>query len=185
MQLRNSVIKSYLQERALKKAISRVNRDRQFVSFSKATQIGLVCTVDSEKDWKTTLEFAKTLQTQGAKVWILGVFYGNLKPLWVVETIAHSLCSETEMNFYGLPGGVVVHDFIARPLDMLIDISSAPNFQCRYISALSQARFKVGESHPLNMAYYDYLLQIKSELSFEERLRQIVHYINLIHTNHE
>lgn len=185
MQLKNSAIKTYLQERALKKALLNEHRNRQFVSLSNAAHIGLVCIVDNERNWRAILDFSKTLQQYGGRVWILGVFYGNLKPLWMVETIAHSLCSETEMNIYGLPRGVMVNDFIHRPLDILIDVSSAPNFQCRYISALSRARFKIGESHPANMAYYDYLLQIKQELSFEEKFKQIIHYIDLIHTEHE
>ena len=55
--------------------------------------------------------------------------------------------SNTELNWYGKPQGMVIDNFLSEDYDILIDLSLKKFYPLTYLAVASPAKFKVGRYH--------------------------------------
>ena len=109
----------------------------------------------------------------------MGVFYGNLKPLWFIETLNITLCTDKELGLMQIPTGMHVTEFLSKEFDMLVNFSIKEDFAPFYIAALSKAKFKIAIDTENNRKHFDLLLKLK-EVNMKEYRNQIIHYLSKI-----
>lgn len=71
---------------------------------------------------------------------------------------ANSLALE-DLNWWGIPKPEKVGDFMEMQLDLLLCLAAEKNYAVDYITALSQAKFKIGSSEKDN-SYFDLNIKI-------------------------
>jgi len=82
----------------------------------------------------------------------------------------------TDLNWWGLPKPGKTDDFIGINFDLLINISLNQNFILDYITALSQANFKVGSS-PNVSNYFDLNINIAEKDDVMYLVKQQIFYL--------
>lgn len=172
-------IRRFVQSFVLKAKLKQHQREKQVSSLNSAKTVGIVCLVDKEINWDIMKSLIEEFQDKKAKVEILGVFYGNLKPLWFIETLNITLCTDKELGLMQIPTGMHVTEFLSKEFDMLVNFSIKEDFAPFYIAALSKAKFKIAIDTENNRKHFDLLLKLK-EVNMKEYRNQIIHYLSKI-----
>ncbi len=174
-------IRGLIQLLVLKAKLKQYSRERKISSFDSAKTVGVVCLVDKEENWNEIKRVIKEFQDKGAKVEVMGIFYGNVKPLWFIETLNVTLCSDKELGLSQIPTGVHVNEFLKTPFDLFINFSITDKFAPFYLAVLSKAKFKIAIDNSTNLKYFDMLLKI-DKLDMKEYCNQLIHYLSRINT---
>lgn len=172
-------IRSFVQSFVLKTKLKQHEREKQMSSLDTAKMVGIVCLVDNEGNWNIIKTVIREFQNKGAKVEVMGIFYGNLKPLWYIETLNVTLCTDKELGFFQIPTSTHVSEFLSKSFDLLINFSIKDNFAPFYLAALSKAKFKIGIDTETNRKHFDMLLKLE-EINMNEYRDQLVHYLSKI-----
>jgi len=172
-------VRSFIQLFVLKTKLKQHDREKQISSLNSAKTVGIVCLVDLEDNWKIIQNVIKEFQEKGAKVEVMGIFYGNVKPLWFIETLNVTLCTEKELGISQIPSGMHISEFLASKFDLLINFSINEKFAPFYISALSNAKFKIGLDTKQNRNHFDMLLNI-NDVDIKEYKNCLMHYLSQI-----
>ena len=166
-------IRHTIQSLVLKIKLKRHTREIAMSSMNAAKTVGVVCLVDKETNWNEIKKVIKEFQEKGAKVEVMGVFYGNVKPLWYIETLNVTLCTDKELGLTQIPTGMHVREFV------LINFSIKEAFAPFYLAALSKARFKIALDSDKNRNHFDMLLKLE-DINMEEYQKQLIHYLSKI-----
>lgn len=172
-------LRRFIQALVLKVKLKQHNREKKVSSFSSAKTVGIVCLVDKETNWDTIKSLIRSFHDQKTKVEVMGVFYGNLKPLWFIETLNVTLCSDKELGLMQIPKGSHIDEFLSRDFDLLINLSLADDFAPFYLAALSKAKFKIALDTEENRKHFDLLLKLE-QINMNEYKNQLVHYLSII-----
>ena len=172
-------IRSFIQLFVLKTKLKQHDREKEMSSLNSAKTVGIVCLVDLEDNWKIIQDVIKEFQAKGAKVEVMGVFYGNVKPLWFIETLNVTLCTEKELGIFQIPTGMHITEFLSTKFDLLINFSIKDKFAPFYIAALSSAKFKIGLDSEQNRNHFDMLLKLE-QTDIKEYKNHLMHYLSQI-----
>lgn len=172
-------IRDTIQSLVFKIKLRKHNREKQMSSMNAARSVGVVCLVDKEANWNEVKKVIKEFQDRGAKVEVMGVFYGNVKPLWYIETLNVTLCTDRELGLLQIPTGMHLKEFISKEFDVLINFSITDHFAPFYIAALSKAKFKIAIDSDKHRNHFDMLLKLE-DVNMEEYQKQLIHYLSKI-----
>lgn len=172
-------IRNTIQSLVLKIKLKQHHREREMSSMNVAKTVGVVCLVDKETNWNEIKKVTKEFQEKGAKVEVMGVFYGNVKPLWYIETLNVTLCTDKELGLSQIPTGMHVSEFIEKEFDVLINFLITDDFAPFYIAALSKAKFKIAIDNEKNRNHFDMLLKLE-DINMGEYQKQLIHYLSNI-----
>ena len=87
--------------------------------------------------------------------------------------------SRKDLNLYFLPQTSFINDFIEKPFDILIDLSTNYNFPLHYICSLSKAKYKIGRQQPL-YTNFDLMIDISKENNVEALIENIKYYVPVL-----
>jgi len=172
-------IRQFIQSIVFKTKLKQHQREKQISSLNSAKTVGIVCLVDNEINWNNIKTAIKEFQDKGAKVEVMGVFYGNLKPLWFIETLNVTLCSDKELGLMQIPTGMHLDEFLSKEFDLLINFSITEHFAPFYIAALSKAKFKIALDTQINRNHFDLLLKLE-KTNMNDFKEQLIHYLSEI-----
>jgi hypothetical protein len=113
----------------------------------------------------------------------LGYFAGNNLPNQFTAVRYLSIVKKEELNLFYHPVSVDTHSFVNNRFDVLIDINFKKLLPLLYISSLSNAGFKVGlfDSETRDTPF-DLMMDLKSPVSVEDYLNQVVYYLEMINS---
>jgi len=86
-----------------------------------------------------------------------------------------------DLSPFFVPKTRELRQFMQRPFSILIDLNSQKNFPLEYISTISSAKFKVGMKGGYHDDICDLILNVDENTEMEELIKQIKHYLNMIH----
>ena len=166
-------LRSYVHKYMLQKELRFHKPDRQITNIADARDVGIL--LDATDPDRTNLinQLADSLRTQFRKVHILG-FYNYPKP---ALNLNFQHFHNKQLNWYLEPQGHIVEEFMNRKFDVLINAYTGENLQLEYISALSNAKYRIGVYEPSKTYLSDVLLDTKSPNDLRGFVEQVKHYI--------
>jgi len=169
LQLLRSRVHKYM----LQKELRFHKPDRQITNITEARDIGIL--VDATDTDRTALanQLADSLRTQFRKVHILG-FYNFPKP---ALNLNFPHFHKKNLNWFLEPQGHLVDEFMERKFDVLINAYTGENLPLEYISALSNAKYRIGLYDPTKMYLGDVLLDTPDPSDLRRFVDQVKHYI--------
>ena len=174
-------IKSTLQSLTLKAKVKKNQRFKKVCNMAEAKSVGFVCYFEEEDQWKTIQPAVQTFQNSGAKVMVLGIYPGKVKPLWYVETMNTLMCSLSEFGLTGIPKGQKIDDFLNERFDILINCDLSEHFTTDYLSMLSNAGFRVAADTEKNRKHFDLLIKME-EADLRLFIEQTLFYLSSFKT---
>lgn len=169
-------IRKYFGKRSLKSELQKVSRVKRPVNLKNADSIGIIYLLSDEEEYNRVTNFTKTLQDQGKKVHVIGLYHYNRIPVFYIPKLSYDLLLPKDVDMFFRPTAAFVSRFLSEPFDMLIDLSSPDNFTLHYIASLSVAGFKIGRKIDDRALPYDIMIDTGPETSSQELIDQIVHY---------
>lgn len=176
-------IREKFYQRILLQTVSRLKRDKNFVSFPNVTTIGIIYDASTEAQHRSITNFVKDLQNEQKKIKSLG--YVNLKkmPEYCFPQLIFEFCNSRSFRWNLKPSLQNLKDFAANDFDLLIDFTPSSFYQIKNIVAGSPAHFKVGRYVEKFIELYDLMIQVDDHTPLDEVLKHTYFYLKMINNN--
>ena len=168
--LEMNFIKKYVTKKYV--AENKPVRDIVVTSLQKAKRVGILCKITDEDSYKDIYAVFSSIQSADRSVNMLGYIDDKEVPFYCLQQFSADYFCNKDLNWYGKPEKVQIHDFMNLDFDILIDFTHEPVDVIRLILSLSPAHFIVG-SAPENKEFYDLIISSESPLSNAELLKNI------------
>ncbi len=177
----NKAIRSRLGKIHFMKELKKVRHKREVVSFDEANKIGLLYDATDEKDFEAVKSYVKSIRTNFKKD-ILAMGFVDKKELPQAQFAQYGLdfFTKKDLNFKMIPVNPIVQNFIDAKFDILINLNSGKCFPLYYISAMSNARFRVGRYLRSAVDSYDMMVEIKGDPGIKTVIQEIEHFLKVI-----
>lgn len=166
-------LKSKLAYRALNSRRNMVEREKKVVNLDSAQSIGILWEPDQENEF---VKIKNELYLAGIKT--SGLCYYPMKKAVVPEDVSGFTRKQTSW-WLEIPKAQLVEDFIHQKFDILIDLTGQQTFPVQFITALSEASFKVGYAGTAEN-YFDLNIEFQEKPTPTQLADQILYYLKRI-----
>lgn len=162
-------IRQYFYKNSLDKQLSS-KRGTVFktITFENAKTIAFLFDANDLNLRKVILKYAADLKKQGKKITLLGFMENTHEN----QNYTYSYYNLKNIDWANRPKGEVIDEFVKQEFDILMTTYLQTNLHTEYISALSNACFKVGPVAK-NPKVYDLMIDAGEKMNLLEFLRQI------------
>lgn len=170
-----------IRRKKLIRDLKHVQRDKRIENIDEVKTIGLICRLDNEPNWNVLYHFAKVMENQGKRVYIIALQEQEIN--FVVTHQATYICrTKTDINFWGLPSSDALKPFIANHYDLLIDTIGEENFFSQYIALRTDASLKVVYATPSEdpTEIFDLIIRGDGRVELKGFFNNIVEYLSMI-----
>lgn len=172
--------KSKIANLLLKNKLAKLRRNIQSFGLGSAKQIGIVYHYNSHQQDEEVRSFARFLKEERITVETLCYISSKEHMDKVKSELNYNYFYKKELNWLQLPQKKDCLRFISKEFDILIDLSTKTHLPIKYITSLSKAHFKVGESSAYKNEQCDLTIDISNNKNQTFLIEQIKHYLSLI-----
>lgn len=165
-------LKSRIANRILSSKLDSVNREKKVFNLDLASSAGILWEFDQKESFDL---IEKELNKAGIKT--NGLCYFPLKKAVIPEGVTGFTRKETSWS--EIPKTNLAEDFVRQKFDILIDLTVQKYFPVVYLTALSEAAFKVGYSGEAEN-YFDLNIEFKEKPETGQLADQILYYLKRI-----
>lgn len=164
------------------KRLRKLHRRKKFNNLRNAHKIGIVWAGDQPDDFNAITKFHQEMQAIGIQVDILCYYPGKVLPDKFTAFRYLNCFKRSDLNFFFFPQPREVIEFMNTPYEILIDINFRKHFPLYFITALSQAEFKIGAGATIDPEVLDMTIEIPVSERIEYYLEQVKFYLEMINT---
>jgi hypothetical protein len=110
------------------------------ITPNEAQTVALIFDATKPENRKVVGDFADKLRSKGKKVTLFGFFENKNQPI----SLTYGVFNTKNVSWKGIPSGDEVEHFLAGQFDLLYDLSLGQSLPLEWISALANAKFKIG-----------------------------------------
>lgn len=172
-------IKHWFGNWKLKRSDLEKKRVRQVHNLKTANKITVLFDATEVKDILLVKNFVNDLSTGKELVTALGYVNEKDKSFEHMSTLHFDFFSNTDLNWYGKPEGMVIENFLKEEYDILIDLSLVNFYPLTYMAVASPAKFKVARLRN-DVEVFDLTINNERDQSLAALIKEIKHYLNRI-----
>ena len=156
-------------------------------NLAHCVKVGIVYFAEDEKAHMDVRNYVKKMKDELGlhKIQCLGYFDGKELPFHLHAKLNFDAFCQKDLNWYRIPGGNTVNNFIAEEHDVLIDLTMDDHLPLQYIVAKSRARFKVGRFTEANKRCLDMMIDTAGAHSLPQLIANIDRYLLMINARVE
>jgi hypothetical protein len=166
-------LKSKIANRILNSKLSSSNREKKVFNLDSAQSVGILWENDQREAF---VKVENELYLAGIKT--SGLCYFPQRKAVIPEEINGFSKKQTSWCFE-IPKTKLAEDFIHQKFDILIDLTGQKSFPMVYITALSEAAFKIGYSSN-SVNYFDLNIEFQVQPDADQLATQILYYLKRI-----
>ncbi|NQU85031.1 MAG: hypothetical protein HQ541_04655 [Mariniphaga sp.] len=144
----------------------KIRRQVKLFNFENAKRVGVLWHLDDKEGFLYISDFLKKKQVISRYLCYTGTSS---------EVIANSF-GKKETNFFGFPKKGVANSFMEVEYDLLVNISVNDCFPLKFVTALTNAHFKIGTDTGSDN-YFDLSIKIEDNKNSLYLVKQQIHYI--------
>ena len=164
----------------LKKKSKHVKRNKRINNFTTAGSAGIIFNCRNEEEFTAVKEFREFLESESIKADVIGYISDKVVPDHYLLRTGYNFFCQKDLTWYYKPNMPFIDDFIRMEYDILFDLSLKEFFPVNFIVKLSPSAYKVGRYQDTEK--YDLMIDIKEEESVSYLIKQIKHYLSILHT---
>lgn len=176
------IVKDFRRKQVLRE-MKNAPREKKIDNIDEVKTIGVICSLDSEQHWNILYHFAKVMESQGKKVSIMALLPKDQEIGFVITHQATYICrSKTDFNFWGIPFGESIREFVDKQYDLLIDTFGEENFFSQYIALRTTASLKVAYATPAEdpSEIFDLIIRGEGQLELKDFFNHVIEYLGMI-----
>ncbi len=174
-------IKEWLGRRAL---LKEAKPDRRPVAknLGQSVKVGIIYFVADETAHNQVRNYVKKIKEELGitKIMALGYFDQKETPFYLHAKLNFDVFCVKNLNWYRIPSGNVVQNFISEEYDVLIDLTVRDMLPLQYVLAKSKARFKVGRLSDTNAHFLDMMVDTAGADSLPQLIANLNRYLMMI-----
>jgi hypothetical protein len=163
----------------MRRRLKNRKREKSMYSFESSKIIGVVFKTDTQSDFELVKRFLQFLNEQDNKVVALCYIDTKKVPDYYLLRKGFNFFSRADLNLFFMPKTNFILDFMEKPFDILIDLSTDNNFPLNYVSSISKAKLKIGKQQK-NRNCFDIMIDTSKQNSVEALIEQIKHYVPVL-----
>ena len=165
-------LKSRIANRILSSELSSVSRDKRVSNLDSATSAGILWEIGQKESFD---RIEKELKNAG--ITSVGLCYFPHKNSLIPDHIKGF--SKKHTSWSEVPKTELTEDFIHQKFDILIDLTGQKHFPVVYLTALSEATFKIGYAGR-SQNYFDLNIDFQQTPEASQLAEQILYYLKRI-----
>ncbi|HRO38624.1 MAG TPA: hypothetical protein PLV70_10530 [Flavobacteriales bacterium] len=174
-------LKEWLGRRAL---VKEAQPDRKPVAknLAMSVKVGIIYFVADETAHNQVRNYVKKIKEELGltKIMALGYYDEKVMPHYLHAKLNFDVFSVKDLNWYRIPHGNVVQNFMAEEYDVLIDLTVHDLLPLQYILAKSRARFKVGRQSETNAHFLDMMIDTAGADSLPQLIATLDRYLMMV-----
>lgn len=174
-------VKEWLGRRSLLRS-SRVERKPVVKNLATSVKVGIIYFAADEATHDQVRNYVKQIKQELGITRIMALAYCDEKvlPYYLHAKLNFDVFSVKDLNWYRIPHGNVVHNFIAEEYDILIDLTVRDMLPLQYVLAHSKARFKVGRQSETNKHFLDMMIDSAGSTSLAQLISNLNKYLMMV-----
>ena len=174
-------IRLSIAKRSLRNKSRKLRRRKSFCNIKSARKIGVVWDASNADDFQVIASFQQRMAEREIGVEVIGYYPGKVLPDRYTAVRYLACLKKGDLNMFYIPDNMETTSFINKPYNILLDLNRNSYFPLTFISALSQAEFKVGlYKDSKSEEIFDLLIETEKGRNLEYRLEQAVLYLEMI-----
>ncbi|MFN3874652.1 MAG: DUF6913 domain-containing protein [Flavobacteriales bacterium] len=156
-------------------------------NIALARKVAIVYVVEDEAAHNHVRNYVKRLKEELGLSNIMALGYSDQKamPHYLHSKLNFEAICQKDLNWYRIPQGNTVRNFMAEEYEILIDLSLEDRLPIQYIMAKSRARFKVGRWSESNKRILDMMIDRAGSKSLPQLIQQVHHYLLMVNSKPE
>ncbi|MBL7962546.1 MAG: hypothetical protein JNM31_01760 [Flavobacteriales bacterium] len=156
-------------------------------NLAQATKVAIVYHARDEATFQHVRNYVKKIKDELGihRIMALGYVSDKVVPAHMNARLNFDSFGLKDMNWYRIPGGNTVNNFIAEEYEVLIDLTLDEHLPIQYIVAKSRARFKVGRLCDHNKPFLDMMIDMAGSQSLPQLITQVHRYLMMINAKPE
>jgi hypothetical protein len=146
------------------------------VNLNDASEIGILFDASDPDEVSLINQFADNMKREKKKIILLGYYDQPKRAI----NFNFSYFNRKDLNWYLMPRGLVVDEFLGRKFDILINAYIKENLPLEFVSAMSQASFRIGAYNKEKTYAYDFMVDMKEDNDLRTLLSQYRHYLQML-----
>jgi hypothetical protein len=150
------------------------------LSFHSAKSVAFLFDAENPKVNEEILKYAGQCQKKGKSIFLLGL-HANAKELL---ELPFPCLKKNDIDWAGRPFGKLFDEWLLRPVDIVIHVSSECNEPLAFITALTPAGLRIG---PVTnqTSCYDLMLDVPPDTSPQSFFKQLEYLLGKIEVRNE
>lgn len=151
-------------------------------NLADARKVGIVYLADDEATHMHVRNYVKRIKEELgiAQVMALGFTDEKELPHFLHPRLNFEALCRKDLNWYRIPQGNTVQNFMAEEYDILIDLTLTDRLPVQYVMARSRSRFKVGRLSDGNKHILDMMIDMAGANSLPQLIQQVHHYLLMV-----
>ena len=154
-------------------------RTHQALNLENAKRITILFDGTYPENIKLVKAFVAKLSKGKELVTALGFVDEKFKSFEHMSRLHFDFFSNTQLNWYGKPQGMVINNFLKEDYDILIDLTLKKFYPLTYLAVASPAKFKVGR-YRTDVNIFDLSIDISNKQNLSYLIDKTDHYLRLI-----
>lgn len=156
-------------------------------NLAHCVKVGVVYLATDEAAHMHVRNYVKKMKEELGLHKIQCIGYSDTKtlPTFLHPRLNFDAICQKELNWYRVPGGNTVNNFIAEEFDVLIDLTMEEYLPIQYITAKSRSRFKVGRMSDGNKRFLDMMIDTAGAHSLPQLIGHVDRYLLMINARTE
>lgn len=152
-----------------------------------ARKVAIVYVVEDEAAHNHVRNYVKRVKEELGISNIMALGFSDQKamPHYLHARLNFDALCQKDLNWYRIPQGNAVQNFMAEEFEILIDLSLEDRLPVQYILAKSRARFKVGRWSDSNKKILDMMIDMAGSRSLPQLIQQVHHYLLMVNAKPE
>jgi hypothetical protein len=165
-------IKSKIAQKLLSSQLGAVTREKKVFNLDTATSAGILWEIDQRESFDRVEK-----ELRSANIEITGLCYFPTRNAVIPNEIQGFTRKQTTWS--EIPKIELAEDFIHEKFDILIDLTGQKHLPIIYLTALSEAAFKVGYAG-YGENYFDLNIEFREQPETSQLTEQILYYLKSI-----
>lgn len=151
-------------------------------NLADAGKIGIVYLATDEAAYNHVRNYVKKLKEELGlhRIQCIGYVDEKTLPHYMIPKLNFDPFCQKDLNWYRIPGGNTVNNFITEEFEVLIDLSLEDYLPVQYVVTKSRARFKVGRYSDFGKRSLDMMIDMAGGQSLPQLITQIDRYLLMI-----
>jgi len=169
----------YIKKKFIARSLNsqKISREKKIISLDRTRSIGMLCQITDEESYKEIHNLFSKIHSHKRSAWLLGYIDEKKIPYFCLEQLSADYFSKRNLNWFGKPNFVQLHDFLQKDFDILIDFSRNDLTPLRFILSSSKAKLIIG-ANVYSQDLYDIFINDETQWNSLQLLKIIHNYLH-------
>ncbi|MFO7997410.1 MAG: hypothetical protein R6U86_00330 [Bacteroidales bacterium] len=173
-------IRQNLRTYFLRAEMKKRRRNKMVMGLDESRTIGIIFDASEAAGYSHVVSLVAGLRDEGKKVRCMGFVRQKQKPDFLVDQIHFSFFQARDFSWSLKLKAPALKAFVENPTDLLLDLSPSGLFFPKYLAAIADARYKVGNFHPDQVEIYDLMIREPDPFSLKDFMDHCIQYLKII-----